>query len=124
MYNFNTTLMGWDGTNFWYDSDAAGTWLMLTGNYFAPTSTYRIKGVEASSNLYFSTSTGVIGLTAPNNTLYPAGVPFPLASSATRNTVSGAFFTVAQTVGYRLTLGYTDTNNNPHISAPPQRLVL
>ena len=124
MYNFNTTLMGWDGTNFWYDSDAAGTWVMLTGNYAAPTSTYRIKGVEASSNLYFSTSTGVIGLTAPNSTLYPSGVPFPLDSSATLNAVSGAFLTASNTVGYRMTLGYTDTNNNLHISAPAQRLVI
>src|ERR1035437_5474439 len=123
MYTFNTTLMGWDGTNFWYDSDAAGMWVSLSGAYAAPTSTYRIKGVEASSNLYFSTSTGVIGLTAPNSTLYPAGVPFPLDSSATLNTVSGAFFTASNTVDYRMTLGYTDTNNNLHISAPAQRLV-
>lgn len=124
MYNFNNTLMGWDGTNFWYDTDAAGTWAMLTGNYAAPSSTHRIKGVEASSNMYFSTSTGVVGLTAPNSTLYPAGVPFPLDSSATLNSQVGAFFIPSQTVGYRLTLGYTDTNNNLHISAPAQRLVV
>lgn len=124
MYNFNTTLMGWDGTNFWYDSNGAGTWVMLSGNYAQPSSTYRIKGVEASSNMYFSTSTGVIGLTAPNSTLYTAGVPFPLDSKAALVGAVGGFFAVSNTVGYRMILGYTDTNNNLHISAPSQRLVV
>lgn len=124
MYNFNTTLMGWDGTHFWYDSDGAGTWSMLSGSYSQPIDTFRIKGVEASSNMYFATSTGVIGLTAPNSTLYMAGVPFPLDSTAALNTVSGGFFAPGGTVGYRMVLGYTDTNNNLHISAPSQRLVV
>lgn len=124
MYNFNTTLMGWDGTNFWYDSNGAGTWSMLSGNYTEPDDTYRIKGVEASSNMYFATSTGIIGLTAPNSTLYMAGVPFPLDSTATLVTAVGGFMAVGQTVGYRMVLGYTDTNNNLHLSAPSQRLVV
>src|SRR5271169_2287180 len=68
MYNFNTTLMGWDTNNtFWYDSDNAGTWLSLSGSYATPSGTYRIKGAEASSNMYFATSTGIIGLTASNS---------------------------------------------------------
>lgn len=124
MYNFNTTLMGWDSTNFWYDSDGAGTWTMLSGNYAQPSGTFRIKGAEASGNMYFATSTGVIGLTAPNSTLYAAGVPFPLDSTATLNAVVGAFFGVSETVGYRMVLGYTDTNKNLHVSAPAQRLVV
>lgn len=124
MYNFNTTLMGWDGTNFFYDSDGAGTWTMLAGNYLQPNGTFRIKGAEASGNMYFSTSTGVIGLTAPNSTLYYAGVQFPLDSSAVLNTVGGAWFAPGETVGYRMVLGYTDANNNLHVSAPAQRLVI
>jgi hypothetical protein len=124
MYNFNTTLMGWDGTNFWYDSNAAGTWTMLSGSYSAPSGTYRIKGAEASGNMYFGTSTGIVGLTSPTSTLYTAGVPFPLDSSATLTGVVGAFFSVSETIGYRMVLGYTDTNSNLHISAPSQRLVL
>ncbi len=124
MYNFNTTLMGWDGTNFWYDSNGAGTWAMLAGNYDEPSATYRIKGVEASSNMYFATDTGVIGLTAPNSTLYMAGVPFPLDSTAALVTAVGGFMATGQTVGYRMVLGYTDTNNNLHLSAPSQRLVV
>lgn len=124
MYNFNNTLMGWDGTNFWYDSDGTGTWSMLTGNYAQPSATYRIKGVEASSNMYFATSTGILGLTAPNSTLYGAGVPFPLDSTAVLVAAGGGFFATGQTVGYRMVLGYTDTNNNLHLSAPSQRLVV
>jgi hypothetical protein len=124
MYNFNTTLMGWDLTNFFYDSDGAGTWLPLSGAYAAPTGVTRIKGAEASDNMYFATSTGIIGLTAPNSTLYQAGVPFPLDSTATLNTVVGGWFTTGETVGYRLVLGYTDANKNLHISAPSQRLVI
>lgn len=122
MYNFNTTLMGWDGTNFKYDA-GSGAWTLISGSYTQPSGTFRIKGVEASSNMYFATSTGVIGLTAPNSTFYMAGVPFPLDSSYTLNTVVGGWFTTGQTVGYRMVLGYTDTNNNLHISAPSQRLV-
>lgn len=124
MYNFNTTLMGWDGTNFFYDSDGLGTWTMLTGNYAEPSGTFRIKGAEASGNMYFSTSTGIIGLTAPNSTLYMAGVQFPLDSSGSLNAVGGAWFTTGQTVGYRMTLSYTDANNNLHVSAPAQRFVI
>lgn len=124
MYNFNTTLMAWNGSTFWYDSDGAGTWSSLSGTYSAPSSTYRIKGVEAAGNMYFSTSTGVIGLTAPNSTLYAAGVAFPLDSTASLNSVVGGFLGIAETVGYRMVLGYTDTNNNLHISAPSQRLVV
>lgn len=124
MYNFNTTLMGWDGLNFWYDSDNLGTWIMLAGNYLQPVDTFRIKGTEASSNMYFATSTGIIGLTAPNSVLYMAGVQFPLDSTATLNPVVGAFFSPSNTVGYRMIIGYTDTNNNLHISPPAQRLVV
>lgn len=121
MYNFNTTLMGWDGTHFFYDTGSA--WTQLTGSYAQPTDTFRIKGVEAASNMYFATSTGVVGLTAPNSTLYAAGVPFPLDSSYTLNTVVGGWFGTSNTVGYRMVLGYTDTNDNLHISAPSQRLI-
>jgi len=124
MYNFNTTLMGWDTNHqFWYDSDGAGTWISLSGSYLTPSSTYRIKGAEASNNMYFATSTGIIGLTAPTSTFYPAGVQFPLDSSAVLNSTVGAWFAPGNTVGYRLVLGYTDTNNNLHISPPAQRLV-
>ena len=125
MYNFNNTLMGWDTNNtFWYDSDNAGTWLSLSGSYATPSGTYRIKGAEASSNMYFATSTGVIGLTAPNSSFYYAGVPFPLDSKAVLNSSPGAWFAPGETVGYRMVLSYTDTNNNLHVSAPAQRLVI
>ena len=124
MYNFNTTLMGWDTNHqFWYDA-GSGAWTSLSGSYLAPSSTFRIKGAEASNNMYFATSTGIIGLTAPTSTFYPAGVQFPLDSSATLNTVVGAWFSPGNTVGYRLVLGYTDTNNNLHLSPPAQRLVI
>ena len=124
MYNFNTTLMGWDTNNqFWYDA-GSGAWTSLSGTYDAPNGTYRIKSAEASGNMYFSTSTGVIGLTAPTSSFYYAGVEFPLDSKATLNTSAGAWFAPGETVGYRMVLGYTDTNNNLHISAPAQRLVI
>lgn len=122
MYNFNTTLMGWNGTGFSYDA-GDGAWTSISGSYSEPSGTFRIKGAEASSNMYFTTSTGVIGLTAPNSSFYQAGVQFPLDSSYSLNTVVSAWFTTAHTVGYRMVLGYTDTNNNLHISAPSQRLV-
>lgn len=122
MYTFNTTLMGWDGTNFKYDA-GSGAWTSISGSYTAPSGTYRIKGCEASSNMYFTTSTGVIGLTSPSSSFYMAGVPFPLDSTYTLNAVVSSWFLAASTVGYRMVLGYTDTNNNLHISAPSQRLV-
>jgi hypothetical protein len=124
MYNFNQTLMAWDGTTFWYDSDGMGTWLSLSGSYLQPTGTFRVHGAEASSNFYFTTSTGVYGLTDPDSTLYPAGVQFPLDSKAILNTVGGAWFAPGNTVGYRMVLSYTDVNNNLHVSAPAQRLVI
>lgn len=122
MYNFNTTLMGWNGAQFYYDA-GSGAFTSVSGTYTQPSGTFRIKGVEAASNMYFTTSTGIIGLTQPTSTLYSAGVPFPLDSSYTLNAVVGAWFAVSNTVGYRMVLGYTDTNNNLHESAPSQRLV-
>jgi hypothetical protein len=124
MYDFNGTLMGWDSTNFWYDSNGAGTWQMLTGNYAAPSNVTRIKGVEASGNFYFATSTGMIGLTAANSTLYPAGVPYPLDSTAALVTSGSVWFTTSETVGYRMTLLYTDANSHLHEGPPAQRLVV
>ena len=125
MYNFNTTLMGWDTNDtFWYDSDGAGTWVSLTGSYSAPSGVVRIKSQEASGNMYFATSVGIIGLTAPNSTFFNAGVPYPLDSTAVLNTVGGAWFAPANTVGYRMVLGYTDANNNLKLSPPSQRLVV
>lgn len=123
MYNFNTTLMGWDGADFKYDA-GSGAWTTVAGGSLSePSGTYRIKGAEASGNMYFTSSTGIYGLTAPNSTLYAAGVPFPLDSSYTLNSTIGGWFVDEATVGYRMVLGYTDTNNNLHISAPSQRLV-
>lgn len=124
MYNFNTTLMGWNGTNFKYDA-GDGNWTTVSGgNFDEPSGTYRIKGAEAAGNMYFTTSVGIIGLTAPNSTLYTAGVPFPLDSSYSLNAVSGGWLVISSTAGYRMTLGYTDANNNLHISAPSQRLIV
>ncbi len=124
MYNFNSTLMGWDGTNFWFDSDSAGTWEKLDGNYIQPSDTYRIKGIQAQGTMYFGTSTGIISLTAPTSSFLPAGVPFPLESIGTANPTVGGFMANSTTVGYRMVLGYTDSNNQLHLSAPSQRLVV
>lgn len=123
MYNFNTTLMGWDGSNFFYDSNGAGSWASLTGAYTPPSGTFRIKGIEAQGSMYFGTSTGVISTTLPSIAPIPAGVSFPLDSSAVVNATLGGFMADSTTVGYRMVLGYTDTNNILHISAPSQRLV-
>jgi hypothetical protein len=125
MYDFDGTLMGWDTNHkFWYDSDGLGTWITLSGTYTAPSDVNRIKGAEAAQNFYFATSTGIIGLTAPSSTLYQAGVPYPLDSTATLNATVGGWLTTSQTVGYRMILGYTDSNSNLHVGPPAQRLVV
>jgi hypothetical protein len=99
-------------------------WRNYSGTYMEPDATLgRIRGVSASQNFYFITSTGVERLDAYNGTPVTAGgikaIDGDLALSG-----SSGFMTTNTQVAYRIVWGYKDANNNLHLGAPSQRLVI
>ena len=79
------------------------------------------RNLQSNSNLYVTTSLGVLKLPAFNGTLAFAGAPpgldvglnFEIGSPST-------WLAPGFTVGYRVLFGYTDINNNEILGAPSQ----
>jgi hypothetical protein len=96
----------------------AGTWTSL-GAYSAP-SEARIRTLEASQNLYFTTSTGVQKLDAFNATPRLSGAFKGLDVQAS---VTGTgFLAEGFRVAYRVVWGIEDENDNLQLGAPSQRI--
>jgi predicted RNA-binding protein with TRAM domain len=116
-----------------YDSDGTGTFRDFLGNYMETQSGLRMKFIEASGNLYFTTSDGVQKISArtANNfsdsgVITQAGavkaVDFTALPIYTPNSQSG-FLPQDSAVSYRVVWGYNDVNNNLVLGAPSQRVV-
>jgi hypothetical protein len=112
-----TTLFS--ATNVSYFS--SGTWNSV-GTFSAP-SEARIKTLEASQNLYFTTSTGVQKLDAYNGTARLSGAFKGLDLEASTTGASG-FLANNFRVAYRILWGIEDANKNLQIGAPSQRIDL
>ena len=97
----------------------AGSWTSV-GTYSAPTGA-RIKTLEASQNLYFTTSTGVQKLDAYNGTARLSGAFKGLDVEAATTGASG-FLANNYRVAYRIVWAIEDTNKNLQIGAPSQRI--
>lgn len=99
-------------------------WTDFAGTYQHPDSNYaRIRFLEASSNLYFTESTGIKVLHSYNGSVYNAGMPKGLDGSATLTGASG-FMTNDTQVAYRIVWGSRDDANNLYLGAPSQRIVV
>jgi len=99
----------------------AGSWTSV-GTFSAP-SEARIKTLEASQNLYFTTSTGVQKLDAYNGTARLSGAFKGLDLEASTTGASG-FLANNYRVAYRILWGIEDANKNLQIGAPSQRVDL
>lgn len=108
------------GTVLSYDN-GSGTFSNYSGSYSAPASS-RIRGAEAFSNLYATTSEGVKVFSALSSTAGRlAGAPRSLDPSYSLTGSSG-FLANSSQCAYRVTIQRTDTNANVVTGYPSSRL--
>ncbi len=121
VFNYASSMISHYDNKLAYDN-GAGTWTNYSGTYEAPTSTLKMKSLEALRNFYFTTDAGIYKLDALANTPKRAGVVKALSGTYTVSGVTG-FLVADSAVAYRLIWGYKDANNNLLLGAPSQRIV-
>jgi len=118
--NYRSRVLVHHGTTLSYDN-GSGTFANYSGSYSAPTSS-RIRGVEAFSNLYATTSAGVkVFVDIAGTTGRLAGAPRALDPSYSTTGGSG-FLANNYQCAYRCTIQRTDANSNVITGYPSQRL--
>lgn len=106
-----------------YKVDGVG-WTDLAGSYSHPDSSYaKMQFLQASSNLYFTTSSGVKVLDNYAGPIYSTGMPRGLDGSGATSGASG-FMTTNTQVAYRVVFGSRDLNNNLYLGTPSQRMIV
>lgn len=109
-----------DNTMAYYNSG----WTNYSGTYLNPDNDYaRMRFVQASGNLYFTTSLGVSVLDIYSGPIYSTGMPQGLDATATVNAAGTGFMTTNTQVAYRIVWGSKDLNNNLYLGAPSQRII-
>lgn len=122
LFNYSSSLITNYADKMAYDS-GDGVWVDYSGTYEAPSSTNKIRSLEALRNFYFTSSTGIKKIDALTSTPRAAGAPRALGGSYSLSANPG--FLIADTaVAYRIVWGYIDANNNLILGAPSQRLVV
>lgn len=110
-----------------------GEFESFAGNYSEASEGSRIKSIEANGNLYFTTSDGIMKISArtaddfstSNEFITSAGVVKAVDASASLKYNYGdqaSFFTQDSAVAYRVVWGYKDLNTNLFLGTPSQRL--
>lgn len=118
---YNKKVVAHNSTTVSYDN-GSGTFANYSGSYTAPTN-YKMRGVEAVSNLYVTTSSGVKVFTDLAGTAArSAGAPRSLDPSYTLTGASG-FLADGFQCAYRVVIQRTDANSNSLYGYPSTRLV-
>ncbi len=118
---YNKKVIFHHGTTLSYDN-GSGTFTDISGSYSAP-SGIKMQGVEAFSNLYFTTSLGVKAISSLAVTAARlAGVPRCLDLSYALNSANAGFLANAYQCAYRAVVQKIDSNNNVITGYPSQRL--
>lgn len=121
LLQFNNRVIAHNGVAISYDN-GSGTFLNYSGSYSAP-SGYKIRGIEAFSNLYVTTSLGVQVFTDTSGTAArKAGVPRSLGPSYAFNAAADGFLGSGFQCAYRAVIKRTDANSNVLTGYPSQRL--
>ncbi len=117
------------GTTLEFDTDGFGTFDDFSGTFSELEEGLRIKGIEANSNFYFTTSDGIQKISASSadnlasTTIIPAGAAKGLDLTTELNSSPG-FFAQESTVAYRMLWGYKDANANIILGTPSERSVI
>lgn len=116
-----------------YDADGSGDFRSFTGTFQNADDDYRMKFIEASGNLFFTTANGIQKISARTTAglstaqVYKAGAAKAIDIEAkpiyTPNLQTG-FLPQDSAVAYRVLWGYKDTNNNLILGAPSQREIV
>lgn len=132
LLEYKSTLLSHIGSKIAYD-DGSGTFTNLQGEFQEPSTGYRIKSVEAKSNLYFTTNNGVkklsiksssdFSLDATTPLIEDIGGPKAIAGVLTLSSSVGvngnaSFLQDGETINYRILWIYTDRNENLIFGAP------
>lgn len=99
-------------------------WIDYSGTYTQPDSNTKIRSVEANSNVYFTTSSGMQKLDSISTTPVMSGAPKGLDVSAVLSTGASGFMQTNTQVSYRVVWGYRDANANLILGVPSQRAVV
>ncbi len=122
LFNYASSLIANYDNKMAYDS-GDGVWVDYSGNYLPPSGQYKMRGLEALKNFYFTTDAGIYKIDSITATPRRAGVPEALAGTTTLIGTTG-FLLNDTAVAYRIVWGYTDANNNLILGAPSQRIVV
>jgi hypothetical protein len=104
-----------------------GAYTAYTGEYLAPSEDQRMRSLETSGNVYFTTSRGVYKLDEVTGTPVAAGAPKTADLSGFFNTdrdlgiTDPGFLEAGNKVAYRVVFVRTDANNNVLIGSPSGR---
>lgn len=131
LFDYKNTVMRHVDTIIQYDSDSAGTFATIAGDpVMEVVPGLRIKSIEANSNFYFLTSTGMRKISArtPSDlgtvSTQMAGGPKALDIIATVNYSSAGFLSPNSLVAYRVVWGIRDLNDNLILGSPSSRTVV
>lgn len=106
-----------------YDN-GSGTFSDFNGSYSAPSGS-KMRFVEASSNLYVTTSLGpkaVTSLSTAAGTIRATGSPRPLDPSYVLNAAASGFLADTNNCAYRVVIRRTDANGNVIRGCPSTRM--
>lgn len=126
--HYASTLQFQNGTN----NDGSVNFDTFEGSFSEVDTGLRIKGIEANSNFYFTTSEGVKKISAKtandlstsSDYIVNSGVPKALDIEAFLDvdlSSSSGFLPVDSAVAYRVVWGYRDLNENLLLGAPSER---
>lgn len=105
-----------------YD-DGVG-WTDFSGTFLNPDDDYaRMRFLQASGNLYFTTSEGIKVIDSTSGPVYSTGMPRGLDGSGSNSGASG-FQSNNTQVAYRVVWGSKDANSNLYLGVPSQRIIV
>jgi hypothetical protein len=99
-------------------------WIDYSGSYSPPDSTSRMRSVQANSNLYLTSSAGILKLDSFTATPTPAGAPPGLDVTAVLAPEASGFMASNTQVAYRVLWGIKDANSNLILGVPSQRALV
>ena len=122
LFNYASTLVANYDDKMAYDS-GAGVWVNFSGTYAPPSTTQKMRSLEALKNFYFTTSAGVYKIDALGAVPRTSGAPKALGGEGALTGATG-FMLNNSAVAYRLVWGYTDANQNLILGSPSARLIV
>ena len=114
---------------WWYDSDGNETWTFIqkgvppSAMSLATIATDRYHSSEGNSNIFYTSTAGILKQDDPKTSLYSAG-GFPGLDGVGATTGSSGFMTNNTEVAYRIVWTYTDANDNVISGTPSTRVVV